>query len=174
MAESSGNPGAVNPNNPNGTIDRGLWQINSIHEHRLKGGNWFDPADSTRMAREIYADAGNSWTPWSTYSHWGTNTAHLQAARASIAKGIGPVPGNPGTGVKGNDNQSLGNPDGLRNSPQKSSPREGRDEEGRLHSASGQRVSGQPDAPAGNRNDGWSLRLGSGWRGSEHLPDDHC
>lgn len=125
MAESTGNPGAVNPNNPNGTIDRGLWQINSIHEHRLKGGNWFDPADSTRMAREIYADAGNSWTPWSTYSHWGTNTAHLQAARASIAKGIGPVPGNPGTGVKGSDNQSLGNPDGLRDSPQKSSPAKG-------------------------------------------------
>ena len=96
MAESTGKPDAINPNNPNGTIDRGLWQINSIHEHRLKGGSWFDPADSTRMAREIYQDAGNSWTPWSTYSHWGTSGKHLAAARASIAKGIGPVPGNPG------------------------------------------------------------------------------
>lgn len=105
MAESGGDPGAVNPYNSNGTIDRGLWQINSIHEGRLKGGSWFDPADSTRMAREIYADAGNSWQPWSTYSHWGTSGNHLDEARASIAKGIGPVPGNSGrtTEVPGNN-----------------------------------------------------------------------
>lgn len=103
MAESRGNPSAINPNNPNGTIDRGLWQINSIHEHRLQGGDWFDPAVSTRMARDIYADAGNSWQPWSTYSHWGTAQGFYDEARASINKGIAPVPGATSTQVPGNN-----------------------------------------------------------------------
>lgn len=103
MAESQGKPDAINRNNPNGTIDRGLWQINSIHEHRLQGGDWFDPAVSTRMAREIYEDAGNSWQPWSTYSHWGTSGQYLTQARESINRGIGPVPGNGGSEVPGNN-----------------------------------------------------------------------
>ena len=105
MAESTGNPAAINPNNPNGTIDRGLWQINSIHEWRLNPGeNWFDPAVSTRLARDIYADAGDSWQPWSTLSYWGTNTQYMEAARASVNKGIQPVPGNDGsTEVPGNN-----------------------------------------------------------------------
>lgn len=105
MAESTGDPAAINPNNPDGTIDRGLWQINSIHEHMLEPGeSWFDPAVSTRLARRIYEEAGNSWRPWSTWSHWGTAQDHVAAARASMNKGIQPVPGNDGqTEVPGNN-----------------------------------------------------------------------
>src|SRR5690606_38269312 len=31
LAESGGRPNAINDKNTNGSIDRGLWQINSIH-----------------------------------------------------------------------------------------------------------------------------------------------
>lgn len=93
MAESGGDPTAVNTANANGTIDRGLWQINSIHEHRLgPGESWFDPAVSTRLARDIYADAGNSWQPWSTFSFFGSNSKYLQDARAAQARGVGKPP----------------------------------------------------------------------------------
>lgn len=34
IAESKGNPWA-HGHNKNGTIDRGLWQINSVHEHEV-------------------------------------------------------------------------------------------------------------------------------------------
>lgn len=86
MAESQGNPAAVNAANANGTTDRGLWQINSIHDGKRNGGDWFDPAVSTRMARQIYQEAGNSWTPWSTYSYFGSYQKYMPQAREAAAR----------------------------------------------------------------------------------------
>lgn len=48
--ESNGNPGATN-RNTNGTIDRGLWQINSVHGF---GGDPFDPMTNALQAKRVY------------------------------------------------------------------------------------------------------------------------
>lgn len=121
MAESQGNPAAVNAANSNGTVDRGLWQINSIHDAKRNGGDWFDPAVSTRMARQIYQDAGNSWTPWSTYSYHGTYQKYLpqmREAAARLQKGGGGNIVNKGKSGKSNtgkpNEQSDKHPSGLK------------------------------------------------------------
>ena len=68
-AESGGDPKAVNHANRNGSSDYGLFQINTVHKALLKSGNWADPIDNAKMALKVYKDAGNRWTPWSTYNH---------------------------------------------------------------------------------------------------------
>lgn len=74
MAESSGNPQASNTNT-NGTVDRGLWQINSVHGSQ----NWFDPLTNAQEAVALYKDQGTS--PWSSSQpHWGSNPACGTAA----------------------------------------------------------------------------------------------
>jgi len=69
LAESGGNPSAVNNSNRNGSRDYGLFQINSVHKSLLKQGNWANPVDNARMALKVYRDAGNSWKPWATFNH---------------------------------------------------------------------------------------------------------
>lgn len=95
-AESSGRPNAENLNS-NGTYDRGLWQINDVHNSKLPGANRYDPAVSTQLARMIYQESG-SWQPWSTYSYHGTYTQHMDSMRAAAARG-GTAP--PGSGTSG-------------------------------------------------------------------------
>lgn len=60
MAESGGNPNASNRNS-NGTTDRGLWQINSIHGSQ----STFDPISNARAAVSISKN-GTNWRPWCT------------------------------------------------------------------------------------------------------------
>lgn len=71
LAESSGNPNASN-NNTNGTIDRGLWQINSIHGAL----STFDPLGNARAAVSISGN-GSSWMPWVAYTN-GNYAQYLQ------------------------------------------------------------------------------------------------
>lgn len=61
--------GAFNGNNPNGSTDGGLWQINSTHDKRLKelGLDKYDPEDATKFARILYEESG--WRPWVCHSH---------------------------------------------------------------------------------------------------------
>lgn len=68
QAESSGNPTAQNTNR-NGTVDRGLFQINSIHIPQLqKEGiistetDLFDPVKNTKAA--LYLKNRDGWKPW--------------------------------------------------------------------------------------------------------------
>lgn len=61
LAESSGRANASNTNT-NGSIDRGLWQINSIHG----GLSTFDPLANARAALSI-SGGGHNWNPWTTY-----------------------------------------------------------------------------------------------------------
>ena len=65
-AESGWNPKATNLNS-NASVDYGLFQINSIHQAILAGGNWADPEDNARMAYKVWSDAGKQWGPWVTY-----------------------------------------------------------------------------------------------------------
>lgn len=59
MAESGGNPNAVNSSNSNGSTDRGLWQINSIHGSQ----STLDPVANARAAVAI-SKGGTDWRPW--------------------------------------------------------------------------------------------------------------
>lgn len=61
LAESGGNPNATNTNG-NGTIDRGLWQINSIHGAR----STFDITANAKAAIAISSN-GTNWDPWTVY-----------------------------------------------------------------------------------------------------------
>lgn len=58
MAESGGNSAALNSNS-NGSVDRGLWQINSIHG----GLSTTDPIANARAAVQI-SHNGTNWRPW--------------------------------------------------------------------------------------------------------------
>lgn len=68
QAESGGDPRAVNKNE-NGTTDRGLFQINSIHTQNLKKAgiiktedDLFDPQTNIAAAKFLYEKYG--WSPW--------------------------------------------------------------------------------------------------------------
>lgn len=61
MAESGGNSDSVNSANSNGTVDRGLWQINSIHGSQ----STLDPVANARAAVAI-SSGGTNWKPWCT------------------------------------------------------------------------------------------------------------
>lgn len=60
MAESGGNPDATHTNS-NGTVDRGVWQINSIHGSQ----STTDPLANARAAVSISSN-GTNWRPWCT------------------------------------------------------------------------------------------------------------
>jgi hypothetical protein len=62
LAESSGNPNAMNVNR-NGTIDRGLWMINSI----WGALSTFDPVANARAAFQI-SQGGLNWNPWVAFT----------------------------------------------------------------------------------------------------------
>lgn len=65
LAESGGNERAVSKPNTNGTIDRGAWQINSVHSAILKTGDPLVLADNARMAYAVWKSQG--WNAWTTY-----------------------------------------------------------------------------------------------------------
>jgi hypothetical protein len=60
-AESGGRQDATD-DNANGTVDRGYWQVNSIHGAL----STYDPAGNARAAVELSGD-GTNWSPWVTY-----------------------------------------------------------------------------------------------------------
>lgn len=80
LAESGGDPAAVNRNR-NGSIDRGVFQINSIHGAKFPG-NLHDPLYNATAARAIFLDA-KGWSPWSTYKS-GAYKQFLDRGRAAF------------------------------------------------------------------------------------------
>jgi hypothetical protein len=99
--DTSGDPAATHTNS-NGSIDTGLWQINSIHGipvEQLK-----NPSANAAAAFKIWTDAGNSWKPWSTYPA----KAMVFFQRGQFAAKSQAVP-NPGGGptLSVDDNSSL-------------------------------------------------------------------
>ena len=105
LAESAGYPTATN-HNTNGSIDFGLWQINTVHGALLTTGAWCVPADNAAMAHTVWTRAGGSWTPWATYNS-GSYLTHLAAAnRAAQALGVPTAPA-PTTTPAGTPAQTL-------------------------------------------------------------------
>ena len=97
LAESGGNPNAVNYNT-NGTVDRGLWQINSIWGSL----STFDVTTNAESAVNVYNQQGI--TAWSTYNN-GAYQQFLQGgsvatdtAATTAASGT-PQSTNPGTSL---------------------------------------------------------------------------
>jgi Lysozyme like domain len=71
LAESSGNPQAYNPERAAGAAEGygsfGLWQIYLEKHPEFGGQNLFDPQVNAAAAYAVYASAGNSFRPWSTF-----------------------------------------------------------------------------------------------------------
>jgi biotin carboxyl carrier protein len=82
LAESSGNSDATNVNS-DGSIDRGLWQVNSVHA-QYDAKQLFDPTYNAKAAYAISSN-GTNWQPWSTYN----NGAYLKYMNQSTATNTG-------------------------------------------------------------------------------------
>ena len=64
--ESGGNAHACNKNN-NGSIDVGLWQINSINWNSCNGGSApCTPQANLNCAKKVFNWGGNTWKYWAT------------------------------------------------------------------------------------------------------------
>ena len=80
MGESGGDPttdtvkSGLDPNKKN-EFSVGLWQINNkAHADKLARRGWTvedlrNPDKAAQIAIEVYKEAGNSFTPWSVYTH---------------------------------------------------------------------------------------------------------
>lgn len=62
-AESGGRPAATNRSNSNGSVDRGLFQINSIH-----GANSSYNLDTNVTFAVQLSHSGHNWSPWVAYT----------------------------------------------------------------------------------------------------------
>lgn len=93
--ESGWNEGAVNRSNSDGSIDRGLWQINSIHGSK----STLDPAANARAAFSI-SKAGRDWSPWVVFQK-GLHRRHIGIARKFASASRGGSGGSSGGGGGG-------------------------------------------------------------------------
>lgn len=82
-AESSGNPQARHINS-NGSIDQGLWQINTSNSALYQGKNIYDPLENARVAVRLAEHSGNKLRNWTTYTS-GAFTKFLPKAGAKVA-----------------------------------------------------------------------------------------
>ena len=93
-AESGFDTAAVNPNGPtsgcpNGSRDRGLWQLNDCYQTYAQACA-FDAACNARAMVDI-SNHGVTWRPWSTYTN-GAYRAYLAEARQAVAMVTGSAP----------------------------------------------------------------------------------
>ena len=62
----SGDPTRLSKPNRNGTVDHGLFQINTVHKNRVDGdlSRLQDANTNVKIAYDIWSESG--WKPWST------------------------------------------------------------------------------------------------------------
>lgn len=68
QAESGGNTQATNCNNPGGTCDRGVLQINNYWHSEVNNACAYDPGCAFKQAYRI-SQNGTNFTPWSTFTN---------------------------------------------------------------------------------------------------------
>lgn len=88
LAESGGEVKAVNTANRNGTVDRGLWQINSVHINPQTGytaESLLTIAGNAKAMAEISKN-GTDWSPWSTWDNGAWRKFRDVAADAATGK----------------------------------------------------------------------------------------
>lgn len=81
LAESGGRTDATNANT-NGTMDKGVWQINTVHDEKLPGQDRFDPNVNAQLMAQISSN-GTNWQPWSTYNS-GAYLTHMGAVMGAL------------------------------------------------------------------------------------------
>jgi len=73
IRESGGNTKAYNPELAAGTAagqgSRGLWQIYGSAHPQYNNDSVYDPAKNAEAAFQVYREAGNKFTPWSTWNN---------------------------------------------------------------------------------------------------------
>jgi Lysozyme like domain len=77
---------AVNHNN-NGSVDRGLWQINSVHSEFDANSLLSDPTYNAKAAYQV-SNGGKNWGAWVTFNN-GAAEAQISAAEGALANGPG-------------------------------------------------------------------------------------
>jgi len=100
----AGDPTATHVNT-DGSIDTGLWQINSVHG--IPSSQLKDPTANAAAAFKIWSDAGRSWSPWSTFKS-GKYMAFFQRGQAAARNKQAPDP-NAGPTISVADGSSLQN-----------------------------------------------------------------
>jgi lysozyme-like protein len=77
---------------PNGSVDRGLWQINSCYHPEVGKHCAFKANCNARAAKHI-SDHGKNWSPWSAYNS-GAYRQFLEVAQQAVDQVWGaPLPG---------------------------------------------------------------------------------
>lgn len=85
LAESGGNPKAVNTNSDKWkSRDRGLWQINDHYHAEVSDAQAFDPNQAAKAAYRI-SNGGKSWSAWATYKN-GSANAQMSRAKMAVAQ----------------------------------------------------------------------------------------
>ncbi|SDL76345.1 hypothetical protein SAMN05660642_00733 [Geodermatophilus siccatus] len=89
LGESSCRADAQNANGPtkgcpNGSVDRGLWQINSCWHPSVSKSCAYDAQCNANAAHRISAK-GTNFKPWVAYTN-GSYRKHLEAARAAVGR----------------------------------------------------------------------------------------
>jgi len=80
-AESGRNPNAKHVND-DGSIDRGLWQINNVAHPDVTDATAYDPVLSTHAALSI-SKGGTDYGPWAGFTS-GAYEKHLEAAKVAL------------------------------------------------------------------------------------------
>ncbi len=64
---TSCDPSSTSPVNYDGSVDRGLFQVNSCHADKVQGtlSKLYDTATNIAVAYRIYS--GSGWRAWTTY-----------------------------------------------------------------------------------------------------------
>lgn len=81
--------GSVNPaathRNSDGSIDTGVWQINSVHRrtHPEWTVAWLQVPENNARAMEVVSGGGSNWQPWSTFRD-GKYRSYLAQARTAV------------------------------------------------------------------------------------------
>ncbi|MFD0636218.1 ricin-type beta-trefoil lectin domain protein [Catenulispora yoronensis] len=96
MAESSCTPRAKNVNNDGGSVDRGLWQMNSRYHPEVSDSCAYQIQCNANAAWKV-SNHGASWSPWSAYNN-GSWKSFLGNARAAISGGFTFMLGNQAAG----------------------------------------------------------------------------
>lgn len=86
MAESHGNAKAHNTNT-DGTIDRGLWQINSFWHREVSDACAYNAGCATRAAFKI-SRRGTDFSQWSTYTSGAWKQYYKGKGGAAAASGV--------------------------------------------------------------------------------------
>lgn len=90
LAESGGDTTSTNKNR-NGTVDRGLFQINSVHRQFDGARLLSDPTYNAACALSLYNARGGRFTDWVVYNRGTYQTFMAQAIAVSNQKPSGPM-----------------------------------------------------------------------------------